>query len=94
METDKQSRYAKTPLVVWQHPAGERYELRSLREIPPRTAVFSVTPMAGDRLDLISARFYRDPLLFWRIADAADQLDPLDILRPGEPVAIPPNKDQ
>jgi hypothetical protein len=42
----------------------------------------------------MGARFYRDPLLFWRIADAADQLDPFDIVWPGEPVRVPPNKDK
>lgn len=94
MEIDKKSRYSKLPLVVYSHPSGEQYELRELREIPKRDTVFSATPVEGDRLDLLSARFYRDPLLFWRIADAADHLDPFDIVSPGEPVAIPPNKDK
>ena len=94
METDKKSRYAKTPLLKYRHPSGEEYELRELREIPERNSVFAATPIQGDRLDLMAARFYRDPLLFWRIADAADQLDPYDIVSPGEPVSIPPNKDR
>jgi nucleoid-associated protein YgaU len=94
METDKKSRYVNTPLVKHRHPSGEEYELRELRAIPDRTAVFAATPVQGDRLDLLSARYYRDPLLFWRIADAADQLDPFDIVSPGEPVRIPPNKDK
>lgn len=94
MDKDKTSRYASTALVTWTHPSGERYELRALREIPTRTSVFAATPSATDRLDLLAARFYRDPLLFWRIADAADHLDPFDIVAPGEPVAIPPNKDK
>jgi nucleoid-associated protein YgaU len=94
MEIDKRSRYANLPLVVYAHPSGEQFELRELREIPHRPSVFSATPVAGDRLDLLAARFYRDPLLFWRIADAADYLDPFDIVAPGEPVPIPPNKDK
>lgn len=94
MEIDKKSRYAGTPLVVYRHPSGEEYELRELRQIPRRTAVFSATPVEGERLDLLAARFYRDPLLFWRIADASDHLDPFDIVVPGEPVPIPPNKDR
>ena len=93
MEIDKKSRYAKTSLVKWRHPSGEEYELRELREIPDRTSVFAATPIQGERLDLLAARYYRDPLLFWRIADAADELDPFDIVSPGEPVRIPPNKD-
>lgn len=94
MDIDKKSRYTTTALVSWTHPSGEVFELRALREIPDRTSVFAATPVAGDRLDLLAARFYRDPLLFWRIADAADHLDPFDIVVPGEPVAIPPNKDK
>ena len=92
MEIDKNSRYAKTPLVVYEHPSGEQYELRQLRDIPRPAAVFSATPVEGDRLDLLAARFYRDPLLFWHIADACDFLDPFDIVVPGEPVPVPPNK--
>lgn len=94
MEVDKKSRYAGVPLVAWQHPSGEQYELRALRDIPQRRSVFSATPVEGDRLDLLATRYYRDPLLFWRIADAADQLDPFDIVAPGEPVPVPPNKDK
>lgn len=94
METDKRSRYATTPLIKYAHPSGEEYELRALREIPVRSSVFAATPIQGDRLDLLASRYYRDPLLFWRIADAADALDPFDIVSPGEPVNIPPNKDK
>ena len=90
---DKKSRYAATPTVVWPHPSGEEYELRELRAIPEPTSVFSATPVEGDRLDLFAYRFYRDPLLFWRIADASDHLDPFEIVVPGDPVPIPPNKD-
>jgi hypothetical protein len=94
VEIDKKSRYADVPLVKDRHPSGEEYELRELREIPIRPSVFSATPIQGDRIDLMAARFYRDPLLFWRIADAADQLDPFDIVSPGDPVRVPPNKDK
>jgi hypothetical protein len=94
MEIDKKSRYASLPLVIYTHPSGEQYELRELRQIPYRQSVFSATPVEGDRLDLLAARFYRDPLLFWHIADASDHLDPFDIVVPGKPVSIPPNKDK
>lgn len=93
MENDKKSRYATTPLLKYVHPSGEEYEVRALRQIPARTSVFAATPVQGDRLDQLAARFYRDPLLFWRIADAADELDPFEVVAPGEPVRIPPNKD-
>jgi hypothetical protein len=38
----------------------------------------AVTP--GDRLDLLANRVYGDPLAFWRICDANDALDPLEML--------------
>jgi hypothetical protein len=92
METDKTSRYAKVPVLVVRDAAGQDLELRQLRVIPDRPAVFSITPTETDRLDLVAYRFYRDPLLFWKICDASDALDPLDVLTPGVPAAIPPNK--
>jgi hypothetical protein len=36
--------------------------------------------MPGERLDLLANRVYGDPLAFWRICDANDALDPLDML--------------
>lgn len=81
-------------LVIWKHPAGEEFELRELREIPRRDVVFSATPIEGDRLDLFAERFYRDPMLFWRLADASEHLDPWDMVVAGEPVPVPPNKDK
>jgi len=36
--------------------------------------------MPGDRLDLLANRVYGDPLAFWRIGDANDALDPLEML--------------
>ena len=92
MTQDKRSRYAKTPLTVVKHPSGESQELRDLREIPPTPAVFSLTAVEGDRLDLLADRYYRDPLRFWKICDASDHLDPFDIIAVNQPVAIPPNK--
>lgn len=92
MEKDKTSRYAKTDVIVVKDRAGENVELRQLRAIPQTNAVFALTPKDTDRLDLLAFRYYRDPLLFWKICDAADELDPFDVLTPGVPLAIPPNK--
>ncbi len=38
----------------------------------------AVTP--GERLDLLANRVYGDPLAFWRICDANNVLDPLQML--------------
>ncbi len=92
METDKKSRYAKTPLTVVTEPDASQSELRQLRLIPRVEAVFTAHPTQGDRLDLLAAKYYRDPLLFWKICDASDHLDPFDAVTPGQPLPIPPNK--
>ena len=38
-----------------------------------------VTVAQGDRLDLIAARTLGDPEHFWRICDANDALDPVEL---------------
>ena len=38
-----------------------------------------VTVMQGDRLDLITARALGDPEVFWRICDANNAMDPMDL---------------
>jgi nucleoid-associated protein YgaU len=51
-----------------------------------------VTVNQGDRLDLIAARALGDPELFWRICDANNAMDPLELTaEPGRRlrVAIP-----
>jgi hypothetical protein len=92
MQQDKKSRYAKTPLVKLTDPSGREFELVELREIPRVDTVFAATPEQGERLDLLAQRYYREPLLYWKICDASDHLDPLDVVATGTPVAVPPNK--
>lgn len=44
----------------------------------------------GDRLDLIAARTLGDPLLFWRICDANDAMNPFDLLaEQSQPLRVP-----
>jgi len=44
---------------------------------------------AGDRLDLLAARYFGDPFQYWRIADANPALSPDELLEPGRLLAIP-----
>lgn len=39
------------------------------------------TVVDGDRIDNLSARYYGDPELFWRIADANDAMLPEELTR-------------
>jgi nucleoid-associated protein YgaU len=45
--------------------------------------------VAGDRLDLLAARYFGDPLQYWRIADANPAGSPDELLEPGRVLVIP-----
>jgi hypothetical protein len=89
---DRKSRYRTTAVLTVDDGRGGIQPLLDLRETPTAVAVLHVTPTASDRLDLLAWRFYRDPTRFWRVCDAADALDPFDVVAAGEPVAIPPDR--
>ena len=92
MPVDKSSRYAKTSTVIVTGPDGSQAEMLDIRDIPRPTWVLKITPDETDRLDLLADRYYRDSLKFWRICDASEQMDPFDVLSPGQPLPIPPDK--
>jgi hypothetical protein len=92
MPIAKSSRYAKTKTVIAQAANGEAYEMIDIRDIPNVKGVFSTTPIDSDRLDLLAYRYYRDPLKFWRICDASEQMDPFNVVKSGESLLIPPNR--
>lgn len=89
---DRRSRYKSTPALSVDDGLGGTHPLLDLRETPPTTGVLQFAPTDSDRLDLLAWRFFRDPTRFWRICDASSRLDPFDVLVPGEPMAIPPDK--
>ena len=89
-----QSRYNGVPLAVLQRrpeSPGIPYVLR--RFIPaPSTLAIAVrhAVSALERPDLLSARYFGDPLLYWRIADANAVVDPNELTDTlGRRVAIP-----
>lgn len=86
------SRYAGAPTATCADPSGAELTLLALREPAPAPGDFFHTPVAGERLDHLAARYYRDATAFWRICDAADALDPLDVIAPGRPVRVPPTR--
>jgi hypothetical protein len=79
---DPTNRYADLPVLTWQQ-AGEAPVRYYQRRIVPQPASFTVAQeavvTAGDRPDLMAARVWGNPLLFWRIADANGRLDPFDL---------------
>jgi len=89
---DRKSRYATTPVLIVDDSRAGPHPLLDLRATPAAPASLQLTPTDSDRLDLLAWRFYRDPTRFWRICDATSQLDPFDVVAPGEPMPIPPER--
>ena len=76
----------------WTGPDGRtvRYLRRRLLPQPesiPAMRRYVVRP--GDRLDLISASCWGDPLQYWRIADANGVMDPFVLCEVGRTLLIP-----
>ena len=64
------------------------------RRILPQPYVYSQTQSysvsAGDRTDILAARFLGDPLLYWMICDANGGMDPEELTaEPGRVILIP-----
>jgi hypothetical protein len=53
------------------------------RFLPPGASLPTLTLVKtapGDRLDLLANRIYGDPLMFWRLCDGNDAMDPQRML--------------
>lgn len=73
------SRYAETPIAQLDLPDGRTvaYLRRRFVPAPERHAtLYEVAVVQNDRPDLIAARAYAEPELWWRLADANGVLDP------------------
>lgn len=89
-----QSRYNGVPLAVYQRrPDDPRivYVLRRFIPAPnPLSTAIRHAVSAQDRPDLVAAKYYADPLLYWRIADANAVVDPNELTDTvGQRIAVP-----
>jgi hypothetical protein len=76
------SRYATLPTLAHTEVDGRITSYFARRFLPPgggMPLLANVTVTQGDRLDLIAARTLGDAEQYWRICDANDALDPLDL---------------
>jgi hypothetical protein len=76
------SRYYNIPDLQYVGPDGIPLAYKSRRLLPAGNAMpvlQEVTITAADRLDLIAARTLGDAEQFWRICDANNAMDPLDL---------------
>jgi hypothetical protein len=84
------SRYATVLDATLVEPSGRVIRYKTNRFIPDTRAFVGHQVLAGERLDHIAFRHYRDPERFWRICDANRAMWPDDLLVIGRVIAIPP----
>ena len=89
---DPTSRYAALPTLSYVAGPGRTISHVPARILPQSAALTmlgAVAPVPGERLDLFAARTLGDALLFWRIADANDAMDPDALIEAGVPLNVP-----
>lgn len=64
---------------------------REIKEIPVRSSdrYHRVMSHEGERLDLIAHEYYKNPLLWWVLAQANNIYNPLENIAPGTLLRIP-----
>lgn len=90
---DHTSRYAALDTASHTLPDGRAVVYARRRFLPKGASLptlTSVSVVPGDRIDLLANRVYGDPLMFWRLCDANDAMDPLQMLveAAGDPSAV------
>jgi nucleoid-associated protein YgaU len=90
---DSRSRYYNLETATFVGADGQNVTYVRRRFLPQGDTMpllIQVTVVQGDRLDLIAARTLGDPEQFWRICDANNAMDPLDLTaQPGAKLRIP-----
>ena len=89
----KGSRYTNISVYQTNNADGQIVAALKPRFISQTAAGYLHAYTAGERLDLIAYKFYRNPEKFWLIADANNEMDPEDLLEPGRQLRIPPNRN-
>jgi hypothetical protein len=88
----KGSRYETVGDAQLTDSQGRAVRYKKIRMVPTTPARFNHLVSQADRLDLVAYRYYRDPLKFWRIADANDVVLADDLTaQPGKRILIPPD---
>ena len=90
---DPDSRYADHPIDTLVSSDGREIRYIRKRTVPDPSrfrALAEVVIKDEDRLDLICARTFGSPGVWWRIADANEAVDPVDLVAtPGRRLKIP-----
>jgi hypothetical protein len=87
------SRYYSLETAVYTLPDGRTVAYKQRRFLPEGGAMpllVEIQVAQGDRLDLIASRNVGDPQQFWRVCDANNAINPLDLTsEPGRTLRIP-----
>jgi hypothetical protein len=76
------SRYYMLETATFTTPDGRRIAYKRRRFLPrgeEMQLLVEVTVTQGDRLDLITARTLEDPEQFWRVCDANNAMNPVEL---------------
>jgi len=76
----KSSRYYGIELVETLTDEGRKVSAVSLRRISPREGQLT-NSKGNDRLDIIALDNYKDPTMFWYVADANTELQANDLIK-------------
>ncbi len=85
------SRYYDMENATFITPDGRKMTYKRRRFLPHgenMPLLAEITPIQGDRLDLIAFRTLGDPELFWRICDANNAMNPEDLIEPGRIIRV------
>jgi hypothetical protein len=87
---DTDSRYSQLRPLTVTGPNGSPVQIVPIRFIAATTPIMSRRIQQGDRPDLLAYEFYKEPQLFWRIADANEAMRPSELVAtPGSLIGIP-----
>ncbi len=88
----KGSRYEKVGDLEMVDENGRILRYKNTRFIPATSAQLIHVVTAGERLDHLAYKYYRDAERFWRICDANKVMWPNDLVEEAnEQVGIPPS---
>jgi nucleoid-associated protein YgaU len=88
------SRYLRVPDATLVDGQGRSVPLKRTRETAPTDIALTYQVRAGDRLDALAFKFYRDPRKWWLIADGnTDVLALEQLLEPGRLLRIPRDRN-
>jgi len=88
---DYSSRYYNLSNLTYVDSDGNIIVYKQRRFLPladDQPLLAQVTVTAGDRLDLIANRTLSNSLLFWKVADSNNAMNPFDLVQPGNVLQV------